>query len=400
MPNKNVDSQQKTMLSNQETVMFHNDALTAIKDGDGEIWAVINEILRNIGFDETKVDNQRKAWAKDIVISKGSKILPTLTNGGLQPTSCINRRYIPIALAKISITPTMQRDHPMIVDKLISYQEECADVLYAHFMNKKANTPDIPISREELSLFLMETTQLLHSHISWVEKRDRERDKILTSMIEAIKSSPDKARYNNAILKSHANDEKKVIDQRERINWLNKVWTNIYKVSERSKLSTLQIFEWIYKLMNDDPEANFKQRCIEYKRHTGKSKIVMCSEDEQLRRLFVNNLLMIIKYYFPEKYSENNDLPQHYPSCLSKEMISVPKSVKNLIDKYAAHHNISYTKAQCILYKELERNLKIKLKDESKTYAATYNYSKCSNGYYISAVPEVMRAFRKIARIK
>ena len=45
--------------------------------------------------------------------------------------------YLPIWLTKISITPTMKKENPELVDKLVKYQLTAKDVLAAAFLGKK-----------------------------------------------------------------------------------------------------------------------------------------------------------------------------------------------------------------------------------------------------------------------
>lgn len=59
------------------------------------------------------------------------------TNVGNQDTYCISNNKLPIALAKISITPSMKKKQPELVSKLELYQDKCADVLASVFINHK-----------------------------------------------------------------------------------------------------------------------------------------------------------------------------------------------------------------------------------------------------------------------
>ena len=57
-----------------------------------------------------------------------------------QDTLCISDRKLPIALTKISITPSMKRKQPELASRLELYQDKCADVLASVFIDHK--TPD------------------------------------------------------------------------------------------------------------------------------------------------------------------------------------------------------------------------------------------------------------------
>ena len=42
-------------------------------------------------------------------------------------TFWLPHKILPLALAKITITPTLKKEYPAVVEKLIKYQLECAD---------------------------------------------------------------------------------------------------------------------------------------------------------------------------------------------------------------------------------------------------------------------------------
>ena len=52
-------------------------------------------------------------------------------------TYCISQHKLPLALAKINITPKMKQNQPELVSKLELYQDKCADVLASVFINNK-----------------------------------------------------------------------------------------------------------------------------------------------------------------------------------------------------------------------------------------------------------------------
>ncbi len=59
------------------------------------------------------------------------------TNKGNQDTYCISNHKLPLALAKITITPKMKKTQSELVSKLELYQDKCADVLASVFINHK-----------------------------------------------------------------------------------------------------------------------------------------------------------------------------------------------------------------------------------------------------------------------
>lgn len=127
---------------------FYGDNLIALKDNaTGEIFTAINSVLKGIGFtDKNQIRKRRDKWINDPVISKGvvkfnipmqevvTKNDTTLLD---KETYCISQHKLPIALAKINITPNMKQIQPELASKLELYQDKCADVLASVFIDHK-----------------------------------------------------------------------------------------------------------------------------------------------------------------------------------------------------------------------------------------------------------------------
>ena len=128
---------------------FYGDELIALKDNaTGEIYTSINSVLRGIGFtDKDQIRKRRDKWINDIVISKGVVKFNIPTQGVVakndttlfdeKDTYCISQHKLPLALAKITITPKMKKTQSELVSKLELYQDKCADVLASVFLDHK-----------------------------------------------------------------------------------------------------------------------------------------------------------------------------------------------------------------------------------------------------------------------
>ena len=144
-----------TNTNNQNTALqvtnfdFYGDNLIALQDNaTGEIYTAINSVLRGIGFtDKDQIRKRRDKWINDVVISKGvvKFNIPTqevvakndTTLFDEKETYCISQHKLPLALAKINITPKMKQNQPELVSKLELYQDKCADVLASVFIGHK-----------------------------------------------------------------------------------------------------------------------------------------------------------------------------------------------------------------------------------------------------------------------
>lgn len=127
---------------------FYGDNLIALKDNaTGEIYTAINSVLKGIGFiDKDQIRKRRDKWINDPVISKGISTFNIPTSEGVtkkdtpmnnQAVYCISQHKLPIALAKINITPKMKQTQPELASKLELYQDKCADVLASVFIDRK-----------------------------------------------------------------------------------------------------------------------------------------------------------------------------------------------------------------------------------------------------------------------
>ena len=118
-----------------KNVSFQGNSLLAIQDKKtGKVFTAINNILRGLGFDERQTEYLRNKWGDDKSISKGvQKFSYPSENRGMQESYCIDIMKLPLALAKINITPKIQSELPELAEKLEIYQDRCADALAKEF---------------------------------------------------------------------------------------------------------------------------------------------------------------------------------------------------------------------------------------------------------------------------
>ena len=119
---------------------FYGDDLIALKDNaTGEIYTAITHILRGIGFNSKQVEHQQNKILKDELLKSHTLKFSgvDLNMPSVNEIWCISQRKSPIALAKINITPKMKQTQPELSEKLITYQDKCADVLASVFIDHK-----------------------------------------------------------------------------------------------------------------------------------------------------------------------------------------------------------------------------------------------------------------------
>lgn len=121
-------------------VDFHGATITAAQDKEsGKIYVGVRWVCDGLGLTTGQMQKERLTIKEDIVLCKGERNLVLPTKGGNQEVLCIELDFLPLWLAKISITPNMQKEQPELTERLVKYQLEAKDVLAAAFINKKSS---------------------------------------------------------------------------------------------------------------------------------------------------------------------------------------------------------------------------------------------------------------------
>lgn len=142
-------------------VPFMDTELMAARDNEGNIYAGVRWMCDGIGLSEGQRKRQIASIQSDKVLSKGGSNLILPTNGGPQEALCLKLEYLPLWLAKINITPTMERETPELADRLEQYQLKAKDVLAAAFLPQIQTEPQRPRSYPPKSTSAGEVASLL-----------------------------------------------------------------------------------------------------------------------------------------------------------------------------------------------------------------------------------------------
>ena len=114
-----------------KVIDFVGDELLAVKDNSS------NKVYTGIGFSKGQKDRQLLNIQEDLVISKGCIKFEAGVIDQNNEVLAIDIDYLPMWLAKISITPKMKEQQPEVVEKLVEYQLKAKDVLARAFVHKK-----------------------------------------------------------------------------------------------------------------------------------------------------------------------------------------------------------------------------------------------------------------------
>lgn len=318
-------------------VPFGNDMIPATIDEDKVVWSVVSQICSNLGLTKAQKDRQIQNIKSDVVLSKGASNLNTLTAGGKQECLCIQNDFLPLWLAKISITPTMQKNQPHVVEKLIRYQLEAKDVLAEYFGFKEKEklapvvqptqlTTTVPDSVASAMMMMQvntinafkESTNVLLSDFMNAQKTTlsdvltycnsvTEQNRILSDNLQtsfdAIKDKQDqidklvnyilehKNVKTNNVLAEEVDSVKRFILSDDSNKWKNDMqnkWESYYKLIDGCKSRSYHV---IYKAMKDigyDVEEYKTRLNNEYKCHNGYSisKINTCAFFDDLHKPF------------------------------------------------------------------------------------------------------------------
>lgn len=115
-------------------VPFLGTELMAARDESGQIWAGVSYICNGIGLNKNEKDRQVKNVQADRVLKKGCVKFDAGVFDHNNQAVAIKLDFVPLWLAKISITPTMESDNPELADRLEQYQLRAKDVLAAAFL--------------------------------------------------------------------------------------------------------------------------------------------------------------------------------------------------------------------------------------------------------------------------
>lgn len=122
-----------------QEVEFNGNTLVAVRSPENnKVYVGVKWVCEGVGLTNGQSRRQVENLSEDIVLSKGVANLRLPTNGGIQEVLCVELDFLPLWLAKISITPKMKQDSPDVVDNLIEYQLKAKDVLAKVFIEKSA----------------------------------------------------------------------------------------------------------------------------------------------------------------------------------------------------------------------------------------------------------------------
>lgn len=169
----------------QKMVPFGDVELLSVKMSNGKIYAAVKWVCVGIGLSDGQAKRQVENLGKDIVLNQGVANLRLPTNGGTQEVLCIELDYLPLWLAKISITPSMQQTNPLAVKNLVNYQLKAKDVLAEAFLPKQQ-----PRTQAELIAMMAQHNVEQERRLNEVEQRQNQLEAKQDNITEIIALNP------------------------------------------------------------------------------------------------------------------------------------------------------------------------------------------------------------------
>ena len=206
-------------------------------------------------------------------------------------TYCISQHKLPIALAKINITPKMKQTQPELASKLELYQDKCADVLASVFIDHKT------VSDMNMQL-ITETLNTVTNTLTTLTQT-------ITAMQQEI----------NFLKKPQQLPKKKWS------YWSTKMYPKYQLLTDYLHITHKELYKNLYsELQNTYPDIDLNQEiddyCYENKLESAYTLDVI-EHNLTLRKLFesvVDNLLN--KYNLADTYNINTRIPTIFDKAL------------------------------------------------------------------------------------
>lgn len=122
------------MKTEVKEISFYGKTLLGVKDESGQVWLAVKKTCLDIGLNENQADRQIKNLQNDLVFNNAVIGLNVKFDGQVRNVICVKENFVTLWLAKITLTPAMQRDNKKACETLIQYQLDAQKVLHEHFM--------------------------------------------------------------------------------------------------------------------------------------------------------------------------------------------------------------------------------------------------------------------------
>ena len=266
------------------------------------VWVGVKWVCDGLGLSEDRGKYERKKIQKDLVLSKGVNFYPLGTDNANSDVLCLMLEYLPLWLAKISITPTMKKENPELADRLVEYQLKAKDVLAEAFLSKRKEEivpavrnnmiqipiPEVPNYAEEFEILyanlddMEEQNQKLYNGMSNMAKLLLD----ISSRKENINTKDEYKEYSDFPVTD------KYIDMPDDYKWKRVVYGKAENIVCNSSFrKTASVLKHIYDYMRQNYGICWEQEAKDYKERNNLSyspkTIEVVYQNEDLRSIFI-----------------------------------------------------------------------------------------------------------------
>jgi len=133
-----------------KSVDLMGDTVMAAQDSDGTIWVGVKWMCQGMGMSDGQYKRQINNIQNDLLLKDSGSNLILNKGSGEREVFCIKNDYLPMWLAKITITKTIQENNPDLANKILNYQLKAKDILADAFLPKNPQLPSDPMQLLEL----------------------------------------------------------------------------------------------------------------------------------------------------------------------------------------------------------------------------------------------------------
>lgn len=339
-------------------VEFNGAVLRAAQIEDA-IWVGVKWICDGIGLSEDRGKYERKKIQKDLVLSKGVKFYPLGTDNANSDVLCLMLEYLPLWLAKISITPTMKKENPELADRLIKYQLKAKDVLAEAFLPKRKEEivpgvrnnmiqipiPEVPNYAEEF--------EILYAKLDDLEEQNRRLYDGMSNMAKLILDMSSRKEVQISEVQIP------VQNISEEDSWKRVIYGKAENIVCNSSFrKTASVLKHIYDYMRQNYGICWEQEAKDYKERNNLSyspkTIEVVYQNEDLKSIFMA-VLTDMEYKAKEVKEKKNEVDWSDQQILP------------LVKKYDDHSNgfmATYKK----VYTRMEENGRVGWKNLTTRY--------------------------------
>lgn len=335
-----------------------NGAILRAAQVENVIWVGVKWICDGLGLSEDRGKYERKKIQKDLVLNKGVRFYPLGTDNANSDVLCLILDFLPLWLAKINITPTMKRENPELVNRLIEYQLKAKDVLAEAFLSKKKEIvpevrnnmiqipiPEVPNYAEEF--------EILYAKLDDLEEQNR---KLYDGMSNMAKLLLDMSSRKETQLPENKIPVKEISEED---SWKQIVYGKAENIVCNSSFrKTASVLKHIYDYMRQNYGICWEQEAKDYKERNNLSyspkTIEVVYQNEDLRSIFIA-VLTDMEYKAKETKEKKNEIDWSDQQILP------------LVKKYNDHSNgfmVTYRK----VYVRMEENSRISWKNLTTRY--------------------------------